>query len=115
MIRANSALQENFAQLQVESPLQQQQQQPVANGDNPEQPIETVYVIEGLLDLALLSNSVSIAALNMRIAAGKCIQAYFYNNPPIRMHFLNRAIEGFSSGAGKRNSPEFQYREDSLT
>lgn len=35
---------------------------------------------------------------DVRLAASECIQAYFYNHKPIKMHFLNRAIEGHTSG-----------------
>jgi intracellular protein transport protein USO1 len=56
-----------------------------------------VYVIDGLLDLALSVSS--LQAFDARLAACECIKAYFYNHPVIRLHFLRRAIGGHTSGA----------------
>jgi hypothetical protein len=93
IIRGNPSLQENFAQLQVPSPL-----------EAPEEPVEsqanglhTVYVIDGLLDLALSVQS--LLAFDLRRSACECLKAYFYNHPEVRLHFLRRAIEGHKSGA----------------
>lgn len=55
-----------------------------------------VYAIDGLLDLTL-----TISAMHMfdaRLAASECMKAYFYNHPAIRLHFLRRAIDGYTSG-----------------
>lgn len=66
-VHGNAPLQERFAQLQVNymdpnSPIDSPQQ----NGDN------KVYVIEGLLDVALLSSS--IHAFDARVAACTCLE-----------------------------------------
>ncbi|KAF8469131.1 p115 like vesicle tethering protein [Kalaharituber pfeilii] len=93
IIHGNAQLQESFAQLQVtyinptaSLPELQTQQ----NGEN------KIYVIEGLLDQALLNSA--IQAFNVRIAACTCLENYFFGNLPIRLHFLRRAIDGYTSG-----------------
>ncbi len=93
MIRGNSRLQESFAGLQVPSPLDE----PL--GTNGAQPngVPKVFVIDGLLDLTLVI--LSPQAFDMRMAACRCLKAYFYNHSAIRLHFLRRAIEGHKSGA----------------
>jgi hypothetical protein len=58
---------------------------------------DRIYVIDGLLDLALSISS--IQEFDARLAACECIKAYFYNHPIIRQYFLRRAIEGHTSGA----------------
>ncbi|KAF8435278.1 p115 like vesicle tethering protein [Terfezia claveryi] len=93
IIHGNAPLQEHFAQLQVKYvnpalPLVDTQGQ--QNGDN------KVYVIEGLLDQALLNSAVQ--AFDVRIAACSCLESYFSANAPIRLHFLRRAIDGYTSG-----------------
>ncbi|KAK7733326.1 Vesicle-mediated ER to Golgi transport protein [Cytospora paraplurivora] len=91
IIRGNSALQENFAQLQVPSPLETK-----ANGDGPQaNGVPKVYVIDGLLDLTLCVHS--LQAFDIRMAACECLKAYFYNHAGIREHFLRRAIDGHQS------------------
>ena len=93
MIRGNPNIQEQFAQLQVTSVLDE----PVEEGQSTQQNgIAQVYVIDGLLDLTL--SVPSLAAFDSRLAACECIKAYFYNHPIIRKHFLRRAIEGHTSG-----------------
>jgi hypothetical protein len=96
MIRANSRLQEGFAQLQVisvldEPPLEGSEVLLQQNG------VPKVYVIDGLLDLTL--SVPTPAAFDTRMAACECIKAYFYNHPAIRKHFLRRAIDGHKTGA----------------
>lgn len=93
IIRGNSGLQENFAQLQVPSPLDWavHGQAEVANG------VRKVYVIDALLDMTLVVYA--IQAFDIRIAACQCLKAYFFNHAEVRMHFLRRAIEGHTSGA----------------
>jgi intracellular protein transport protein USO1 len=59
--------------------------------------IPLIYVIDGLLDLSL--SVPSTQAFDLRVAACQCIQAYFFNHPEVRMHFLRRAMEGHASGA----------------
>ncbi|THV51005.1 hypothetical protein BGAL_0127g00140 [Botrytis galanthina] len=95
MIRGNAALQENFAQQQVTSVLDE----PLAdsNGQTQHNAIPKVYVIDGLLDLTL--SVPTLSAFDSRAAACECIKAYFYNHPAIRKHFLRRAIDGHVSGA----------------
>lgn len=55
-----------------------------------------VYIIDALLDIAL--STPTVALFDLRYAASECIQAYFYNHTPIRRHFLQRAIDGHTSG-----------------
>ncbi|KAF5870366.1 putative intracellular protein transport protein [Botrytis fragariae] len=95
MIRGNATLQENFAQQQVTSVLDE----PLAdsNGQTQHNVIPKVYVIDGLLDLTL--SVPTLSAFDSRAAACECIKAYFYNHPAIRKHFLRRAIDGHVSGA----------------
>ncbi|KAF7890922.1 uncharacterized protein EAF01_010731 [Botrytis porri] len=95
MIRGNATLQENFAQQQVTSVLDE----PLANSNGQAQhnAIPKVYVIDGLLDLTL--SVPTLSAFDSRAAACECIKAYFYNHPAIRKHFLRRAIDGHVSGA----------------
>ena len=95
MIRGNKQLQEGFGQLQITSVLDE----PLTEGSGALQQnrIPKVYLIDGLLDLAL---SVSLpAAFDSRLAACECLKAYFYHHARIREHFLERAIGGHSSGA----------------
>lgn len=98
IIRGNAVLQENFAQLQVPSPLDQQQHidgQPPSN--NKANGTVTVYVIDGLLDLTLSVHTVQ--DFDLRFAACGCLKAYFFHHSEVRQHFLSRAIEGHRSGA----------------
>lgn len=94
MIRGNPRLQEQFAQLQVTSVLDEP---PVEGNDAQRNGIPKVYVIDGLLDLTL--SVPSVAAFDSRMAACECIKAYFFNHPAIRKHFLKRAIDGHLTGA----------------
>ncbi|KAI1816645.1 p115 like vesicle tethering protein [Poronia punctata] len=95
IIRGNASLQESFAQLQVPSVLEPA---PATNGHaSKPKGIPPIYVIDGLLDLAL--SVPSTQAFDLRVAACQCIQAYFFGHPDVRMHFLRRAIEGHKSGA----------------
>lgn len=69
---------------------------PQVNGHTQtEPPPQTVNVISGLLDLALAPSS--IYAFDVRLSACECLKAYFCGHGPIKMHFLNRAIEGHVS------------------
>jgi intracellular protein transport protein USO1 len=70
------------------------------DGKLQENGISKVYAIDGLLDLAITIPS--IQAFDSRLAACDCIKAYFFNHPPIRLHFLQRAIESHKSGTDKR-------------
>jgi hypothetical protein len=91
MIRGNPPLQEGFAGLQVRNMVAQ-----VTNGTTSPKSASTVYVIEALLDLAISPAATEL--FEARYAACECIKSYFYNHLQIRMHFLNRAIEGHISG-----------------
>ena len=94
-------MQENFAQLQVDSVLDE----PPAEGNltprgvsqQNENGIPKVYVIDGLLDLTLSVSTPS--AFDFRLAACECLKSYFFNHPRIRKHFLQRAKIGYDSGA----------------
>lgn len=94
IIRGNQTLQENFAQLQVPSPLESAPSN--ANGTQANG-IPKVYVIDGLLDLSLCVHN--LQAFDIRMAACECLKAYFFNHAGIREHFLRRAIDGHKSGA----------------
>ncbi|PQE23148.1 hypothetical protein CJF31_00006857 [Rutstroemia sp. NJR-2017a BVV2] len=95
LIRGNATLQENFAQQQVTSVLDE----PSVGGNSlhHNNAIPKVYVIDGLLDLTL--SIPALSSFDARAAACECIKAYFYNHPAIRKHFLRRAIDGHVSGA----------------
>lgn len=94
VIRGNQTLQENFAQLQVPSPLESA---PPVNGGGPQaNGVPKIYVIDGLLDLTLCLHN--LQAFDMRMAACECLKAYFFNHTGIREHFLRRAIDGHKSG-----------------
>ena len=54
------------------------------------------YVIDALLDTALSVSATSL--FDVRYAACECIEAYFENHRAIRLHFLDRAIQGHQSG-----------------
>ncbi|KAI2616371.1 p115 like vesicle tethering protein [Hypomontagnella submonticulosa] len=96
VIKGNSKLQESFAQLQVPSVLETTT--PPTNGQTGKaNGVPAVFVIDGLLDLTL--SVPTLQAFNLRLAACQCIQAYFFNHPEVRLHFLRRAIDGHVSGA----------------
>lgn len=92
MIRSNADLQGGFAQLTVPSPL--------ATGDRASHEkvngTAAVYVIDGLLDMALGLHSSS--EFNLRMGACECLKAYFFAHSEIRLHFLSRAIDGHKAG-----------------
>ena len=56
-----------------------------------------VYVIDGLLDLTLSIHAPQF--FDVRMAACDCLKAYFFNHEMVRLHFLQRAIDGHNSGA----------------
>ncbi|KAF2099558.1 intracellular protein transport protein-like protein [Rhizodiscina lignyota] len=91
MIRGNARLQEGFAQLQV-VPLSSQSQPKQANGQPLANGAPKTYVIDALLDLTLSESSPS--AFEARFAACECVKAYCHNHQQIKVHFLNRAIDG---------------------
>lgn len=84
-------LQEGFAQLMVPPPLESMASNPSASNGHAK-----IYIIDGLLDLAL--NVHELSAFDLRFAACECLKAYFFNHPEVKSHFLGRAIEGFQSG-----------------
>lgn len=92
MIRGNTDLQGQFAQLTVASPLAAKDQ--VLRGDA--NGTAAVYAIDGLLDLTLGLHASS--EFNLRLGACECLKAYFFAHSDIRLHFLSRAIEGHGSG-----------------
>ena len=94
LIRSNAGLQEGFAQLDVQSP--RQEEVPQANGQaNGTAPRIRVNVISGLLDLALAPSP--IHTFDVRLAACDCLKAYLFGHAAIRLHFLRRAVEGHIS------------------
>lgn len=74
----------------VPSPLEHPAQTEKTNGH------AKVYVIDGLLDLALSVQDLS--AFDVRFAACECLKAYFSNHAEVRAHFLARAIDGYQLG-----------------
>lgn len=98
LVHENDVLQENFAQMKVTYldptilPEVQAQQY------NPD---DMCYVIEGLLDLALLTSSTY--AFDARLAACRCLESYFAGNQPVRLHFLNHAINLHIQGDNSAN------------
>jgi hypothetical protein len=98
LIHENDVLQENFAQMKVTYldptvPPEVQIQQ--------FKPDDMCYVIEGLLDLALLTSSIN--AFDARLAACRCLESYFAGNQPVRLHFLNHAINLHMNGDPSAN------------
>ncbi|KAI9696092.1 MAG: hypothetical protein M1836_005923 [Candelina mexicana] len=96
LIRGNRTLQETFAQLQVASVIDEPSSSLTEPKSKQNNGIPMVYVIDGLLDLAL--TLASIHAFNVRLAACECIKAYVFNHAEIRLHFLRRAIDGHIKG-----------------
>ncbi|KAF2110634.1 p115 like vesicle tethering protein [Lophiotrema nucula] len=92
MIRGNGPLQEAFAYLQV-TPFYTSA---VTNGTKSPNGIMTVHVIEALLSLALTPAGIDF--FDARFAACECILAYCFRHRGIRLHFLNRAIDGHKRG-----------------
>ncbi|KAH7134831.1 p115 like vesicle tethering protein [Dactylonectria estremocensis] len=91
VIRQNAALQENFAQIMVPSPLD------VGDGVTEKANGRAkVYVIDALLDLTLCIHDPQ--EFDVRFAACGCLQAYFTHHAEVRLHFLGRAIDGHQSG-----------------
>ena len=94
LIRSNTGLQEEFAQLDVRSP--RANEAPHTNGQvNGNLPQAIVNVISGLLDLALRLSPIQV--FDVRLAACECLKAYLFGHSAIRLHFLRRAIEGHLS------------------
>ncbi|CAD0040642.1 unnamed protein product [Aureobasidium pullulans] len=57
---------------------------------------KTMYVIEALLNLVLSASSVR--TLDLRSAGCSLIKAYFHGHDRIKLHFLQRAIAGYTEG-----------------
>ncbi|KAK6527839.1 hypothetical protein TWF694_004813 [Orbilia ellipsospora] len=93
LIRGNHALQENFALEQVDASTLPGYIIPDTSDKAPQ---PTAYVIEALLNLAL--RETNPASFSIRMAAVQCIEGYVHNNPEIRLHFIDRAVKGFTSG-----------------
>ena len=92
LIKGNGSLQEAFAQFEVLS-TQAAEVPPQVNGHVREKiPPARDNVISGLLDLALASSS--LQSFDVRLASCECLKAYFFGHAPIRLYFLQRAIEG---------------------
>ena len=92
LIRGNGGLQEAFAQLEVLSARSEATPAQVNGNVRDKAPQLRDNVISGLLDLALVVSSIN--AFDVRLAACECLKAYFWEHAPIRLFFLNRAIEG---------------------
>ncbi|KAI4730267.1 hypothetical protein E4T49_01706 [Aureobasidium sp. EXF-10728] len=89
----NAPLQEAFASFQV--PVTPETPAPLNGVATKSQP-KTMYVIEALLNL-VLSASAS-RTLDLRSAACSLIKAYFHGHDRIKLHFLQRAIAGYTEG-----------------
>ncbi|KAL8692134.1 MAG: hypothetical protein Q9218_002776 [Villophora microphyllina] len=95
LIRGNPQLQEAFAQFDVPSPSVPGPAAKINGHMNgiPAPPRDNV--ISALLELALVRSS--LQAFDVRLACCDCIKAYMQDHSPIRLFFLRRAIEGYSS------------------
>jgi predicted nucleic acid-binding Zn-ribbon protein len=89
----NAPLQEAFASFQV--PVTSEAPAPVNGVATKPQP-KVMYVIEALLNL-VLSASPS-RTLDLRSAGCSLIKAYFHGHDRIKLHFLQRAIAGYTEG-----------------
>ncbi|KAG9849580.1 hypothetical protein KCU78_g1701, partial [Aureobasidium melanogenum] len=89
----NAPLQEAFASFQV--PVTAEAPAPV-NGVAAKIQPKVMYVIEALLNL-VLSASPS-RTVDLRSAACSLIKAYFHGHDRIKLHFLQRAIAGYTEG-----------------
>ncbi|KEQ68064.1 putative intracellular protein transport protein [Aureobasidium namibiae CBS 147.97] len=89
----NAPLQEAFASFQV--PVTSEAPAPV-NGVATKPQAKIMYVIEALLNL-VLSASPS-RTLDLRSAGCSLIKAYFQGHDRIKLHFLQRAIAGYTEG-----------------
>ncbi|KAG9660407.1 hypothetical protein KCU98_g2495, partial [Aureobasidium melanogenum] len=92
----NAPLQEAFASFQV--PVTAEIPAPVNGAAAKVQP-KVMYVIEALLNL-VLSASPS-RTVDLRSAACSLIKAYFHGHDRIKLHFLQRAIAGYTEGEGE--------------
>jgi len=95
MVIYNAPLQESFAALQV--PLADDHQvAPPTNGTKKSHEPRVAYVIEALLDLVLVSSP--SRPMELRSSACALIKAYFARHQRIKLHFLQRAIAGYTEG-----------------
>lgn len=69
----------------------------MAQNGNKTNGIAKVDVIEGLLGMTLGLHA--LQAFDIRLAACRCLQAYFYGHQEARMYFLRIAIDGHKAGA----------------
>lgn len=95
LIRGNSSLQEKFADVEV-SWNAESGVTAVSNGNTKTIKSVRINVLEALLKLTL--EPAPIFALEARLAASECIEAFFAKHHGIRLHFLGRAIDGHVSG-----------------
>ncbi|KAH0281221.1 hypothetical protein KCU91_g395, partial [Aureobasidium melanogenum] len=89
----NAPLQEAFASFQV--PVTAEAPAPV-NGIAAKVQPKVMYVIEALLNLVLSASPSRTPEL--RSAACSLIKAYFHGHDRIKLHFLQRAIAGYTEG-----------------
>jgi chromosome segregation ATPase len=89
----NAPLQEAFASFQV--PVTAEPPAPVNGVATKPQP-KIMYVIEALLNLVLSASA--LRTLDLRSAACSLIKAYFHGHDRIKLHFLQRAIAGYTDG-----------------
>ncbi|KAF8536439.1 p115 like vesicle tethering protein [Trichophaea hybrida] len=111
LIDGNESLQHSFAQIQVALP----HLQPQSNGEDAEEENGEAHcgVIEALLDLALWDSS--IHSFDARLAACRCLEAYFNGNSPVRTFFLKHAIQLYAEGDESPNAVSCLLNLDSAS
>ncbi|KAI9808988.1 MAG: hypothetical protein M1827_007110 [Pycnora praestabilis] len=95
LIRSHADLQEKFAHLEV-TPMIDKTQTTQVDIKSHQNGVSQVYVIDGLLGLAL--DVSSPAAFDARLAACECIKAYCFSHEQNQINFLGRAISGYTAG-----------------
>ncbi|KAI5247007.1 hypothetical protein E4T42_06174 [Aureobasidium subglaciale] len=90
----NAPLQEAFASFQV--PVTSEDPAPINGVAAAKSQPKIMYVIEALLNLVLSASS--IRTVDLRSAGCSLIKAYFHGHDRIKLHFLQRAIAGYTEG-----------------
>ena len=93
MIRGNPPLQQSFALLQV-APVVDHESREAKNGAT--NGMAKAYTVDALLELIL--SPPAGTSLDVRLAACECIKAYLFKHSLICRFFVQRAIDGYSSG-----------------
>ncbi|KAI5267465.1 hypothetical protein E4T47_08035 [Aureobasidium subglaciale] len=90
----NAPLQEAFASFQV--PVISEDPAPIDGVAAAKSQPKIMYVIEALLNLVLSASL--IRTVDLRSAGCSLIKAYFHGHDRIKLHFLQRAIAGYTEG-----------------